>query len=645
MYALLGSLVTSKAYANDGANVFTLEQLQNLTVTSVSKGPERAFEAASAIHVITSEDIRRTGAENVAEALRLAPGLHVAQINSSNWAITSRGFAGSFANKLLVLVDGRSVYTPIFSGVLWDIQDLVMEDIKRIEVIRGPGGTLWGANAVNGVINIITKHASETQGSMVTGHYGTEHLGQSGAARYGAKLDDSTFYRTYAKYMQKGNMELTNGGESNTEWYQYRTGFRLDRDMVGSPNKFNLQGDIYYSDKNRRTQPISLTPVTTQHEDDNSGGNIQGRWTHEFDNGSESLLQVYYDNARRDHILLDRKVDTYDMDFQHTWDVNDRNRLTWGLGYRFIKATINRDSEHFDYNKDKYYDNLYSSFVQNRWEALEDELFITVGSKFEYTDYTEFEVQPSVRASWLPSENQTVWAAISRAVRTPNISERDIKLVVGTSSGTGGLQKLVGSKDFDSEKLTAYEIGYRYRPNSDLVFDTTGFFNDYKKLRALDDFSVVGSDVLIPAVNTGEAEIYGLEFSTTWDATKDWRWVANYTLLSMNIHSDSTSEEDEDISPKNQFSIRSHYNIQSNLEFDNALYYVDNLSTHDVQAYLRFDSRIGWRPEEVPGLELSLVGQNLFNDNHLEFGRSSNTPTDEFIEVGRAVYAKATLNF
>ena len=452
------SLVVQNALAEPESNPGTLsiEQMKNLTITSVSKGPERAFDAASAIFVITAEDIRRSGAESIPEALRLAPGLQVAQVDSNKWAVTSRGFAGIYANKLLVLIDGRSVYTPEFSGVVWDAQDVVMEDIKRIEVIRGPGATLWGANAVNGVINIITKHASETQGKLVSGVYGNNQIGKSETGRYGGKIDDYTYYRVYEKYFDRGDVQRADGANSYTDWSQSRTGFRLDREDNGNDNSFTVQGDAYYSEKHRQTVAISLTPREIDHTDSNGGGNILGRFTHKYQNGSESVLQLYFDNASRDHILFNRSINTYDADFQHTWDINNSNRLTWGLGYRFVEADILAESVQFDFGQNSYYQNLYSSFIQDRYEVVNNKVFLTLGSKFEHNDYTGFEVQPSARLSWLPTENQTLWTAVSKAVRTPNIGERDISLVVGTSPSTGGLQKVVGNDQFDSEKLVAY---------------------------------------------------------------------------------------------------------------------------------------------------------------------------------------------
>ncbi len=623
--------------------LFSLEDLKNLRITSVSKKSERAFDAPAAIQVITNEDMRRAGVTNVAEALRLASGLHVAQIDSNKWAVASRGFNAQLGEKILVLIDGRSVYEPTFSGVLWDIQDLVMEDLKRIEVIKGPGASLWGANAVNGVINIITKHSSETQGALVGTTYGNDHVGFTKVGRYGGKIDENSYYRLYAKQVSKGATTRIDGQSSGDAWEQYRTGFRADFDGTGA-DKLTLQGDVYFTEKDRRTVPISLTPVENNQKDNNNGGNLLARVTKKMNDGSESVFQAYYDLVRRDHVLLERTVHTVDLDFQNTRDLNDRNEFISGLGTRYMLSSI-EGTEHHEFPSDKYSHYFYSGFMQNKYAVIPQELYLTLGSKLEFNNYTGFEFQPNARVSWHPTESQTAWAAVSRAVRTPSTGENFISLVVGTSTNTGGLQKNLGNQEIQSEDLLAYEVGYRIRPNADTLLDVAAFYNDYTNLRSLELSSVrvSGTDVLIPIANSGRADIYGFEVTGKWDVNRDWRLSSGYSFVVMDLDVDRQTDREEGRVPKNQVNLRSHYNFSPALELDNILYFTDNLPAFSIQSYARFDTQLTWRPDGLDGLELNLVGQNLLDDRHQEFSKPSNTALAS--EIGRTVYAKATWKF
>lgn len=639
--AVAGSFLYPQAYAADtfkSISNLSLDQLRNLKVTSVSKKEERAFDAAAAIYVITDKDIKSSGVTSIPEALRMVPGLEVARVNSHSWAITSRGFAGGFANKLLVLIDGRSVYTPLFAGVIWDVQDTMMDDIKRIEVIRGPGGTLWGANAVNGIINIITKSASETQGGLARITYGTGHIGHEESARYGAKTKNNIYYRTYAKYFDRGHTDKLNGSSNNDSWSTFRTGFRTDWGNGGTDN-ITVQGDWYASDKNGLQTPIALTSQEVVHSDNGGGGNIMAKWNHEHENNSESLFQIYYDNIRRDSLLLEQSRDTIDLDYQHTWDWNDRNELVWGGGYRFFKTSL-EGSTQFTFSPEERYDKLYSAFIQNKYALLPNELFFTLGSKFEHNSFSGFEYQPSARLTWLPNAENTVWAAVSRAVRSPSIGNADSNLIIGLS-GFGGFQRAVGNRQYGSEELVAYEAGYRTRINKDLSVDIATFYNDYDNLLSLEPVSVSGTDLLIPIANKGEARTYGFEISTTYNATDNWRLIGSYNLLQMDLDIDTLgSENDDGKSPKNQFKLRSQWNITDNVELDNSIYYVDNLNKINIPGYVKLDTRVGWKPHK--GLELSLVGQNLLDDKHQEFSAPLHSSASE---IGRVVYATAAIKF
>lgn len=397
----------------------SLEDLMNLEVTSVSKKEQKLSQTAAAIYVVTQEDIRRSGATSIPEVLRMVPGLQVARLSGSKWAITSRGFNGRFANKMLVLVDGRSVYTPTFSGVFWDVQDLLLEDVERIEVIRGPGGTLWGANAVNGVINIITKPAKETQGGFLTAGSGSEERG-FGGFRYGGKLGRDIAYRLYSKYFNRSNLADMSGRNSPGGWDILRGGFRMD--WKGTErDSLTLQGDIYNGHiRERNSSIVSLVPPfrrTLDSQTGVSGGNVMALWNRTFAGGSAMRLQMYYDRTRHEDssaVITSRGeiVDSSDLDFQHRFALGKRQDIVWGIGYRFTSDSVqNTFSVAFDPNHRATH--LFSTFVQDEIFIVKDRLRLTVGSKFEHNDYTGFEAQPSLRLLWTPNDRHTFWGAIS----------------------------------------------------------------------------------------------------------------------------------------------------------------------------------------------------------------------------------------
>lgn len=646
---LLGSIVLVFCFVvNDYANAanldinnISLEQLRNLKVTSVSKKEERIFDAPASIFVVTDNDIKRSGATNIAEVLRMVPGLQVAQMKSSKWAISSRGFAGEFANKLLVLIDGRSVYNPLFSGVFWDIQDTMIEDIKRIEVIKGPGGTLWGANAVNGVINIITKDAAESQDGLISARYGNKQTGSEVAARYGYKIKDNVYVRTYAKTSEMGDTDKSNSSLSNGDsWNSSRTGFKMDiHDKNKITDEITVQGDIYYQNKDSTQTPVSVALKEVFREDSATGFNILSKLKHKHENNSESTLQAYFDNNRRDSLLLEQKIDIFDVDYQNSLALNSRNDLIWGAGFRFFKTKL-EDSEQFSFNPDNSADNTYSSFIQNKYALIPSKVFLTLGSKFEHNSFTGFEYQPNARISWLPNSENTLWGAVSKAVRTPNIAEQNITLARDIS-GFGGLKKIRGNNNIDSEELISYEIGYRTRINKDFGADFAGFYNDYSRLISLEKPMKVGSDILIPIANKGEGQVYGFEASSSFNLNNSWRIIASYEWLQMLLDVDKYgSNNDSSKSPQNQVKLRSQFDITDSIEFDNSLYYVDELDKVNVDEYIRFDSKINWKIKK--GAELSFVVQNLFDSKHNEF----DAPLHSYgSDISRSFYSRITLKF
>ena len=627
----------------------SIEDLMNLEVTTVSKKAQKRSDTAAAVFVITQSDIQRSGAASIPEALRMVPGVEVARIDASKWAITVRGFNGRFANKLLVLMDGRALYTPAFSGVFWLMQDTLLEDIDRIEVIRGPGASLWGANAVNGVINIITKKADDSQGTYLTTGGGTEERFFAGV-RYGGRLDDNLFYRMYAKYFDRDNAVDADGDKTADHWDGLRGGFRMDWEATGH-DTMTLQGDIFDGQDGETITTSSLNPpysITSDEENGYFGGNLLGRWMHRFSSTSETVLQLYYDRLERTSEILDVYQNTFDIDFQHRFQLGTRNQMMWGFGYRFVRDDFNNsfstsiipDSRDLD---------LVSAFVQDEIQLIPDRLGLILGSKFEHNDFTGFEVQPSGRLVWKPVEKQTLWGAISRAVRTPSRGEHgtfiNSRVIPPDGLYPGSPAQpvtLVGNGDFDSETLIAYELGYRIQPTSRLSLDVATFYNVYDNLRTIEPTGLFSAT----AGNEMEGDTYGVELAADFQPLNWWRLQLSYSFLEMNLSLkdaslDTTSESAEGESPQNKVSIRSMMDLPHNLELDIWFRYVDNLPTQRLDDYTTLDVRFAWKP--LKWLELAVVGQNLLADHHPEFKPEliDTSPT----EVQKSVYGSVTCRF
>jgi iron complex outermembrane recepter protein len=616
----------------------SLEDLMNMQVTSVSKRPEKVADAAAAVFVITPEDIRRSGATSIPDALRMVPGLEVAQIDQNKWAIGSRGFNGRFDNKLLVLIDGRSVYTPLFSGVYWNVQDVVLEDVDRIEVIRGPGATLWGANAVDGVINIITKSAKATQGGLVSAGAGSQEA-TAETVRYGAKVKDSTYYRVYGKYYDWYPSIDTAGATASDGWHALRGGFRVDSNAT-TRDSITVQGDIYHDNFGETVTVPSLTPPTFSSTYPNSGfetgGDLLGRWNHSFSSRSSTSLQMYYDrtNIADPSVFADHES-VYDIDFQHDIHLGESQELVWGLGYRSIQDT-NSSSFTVSLQPDHSSLNQYSAFVQDEVSLLSNRMHITLGSKFEHNPFTGFEFEPNVRVSGTVTKNQSVWAAVSRAVRTPALTEEGLRLTEavippGTppfNSPLPVIAAVFGNPQFRSEDLMAYELGYRVQATSSFSADIAAFYNNYSNLRIAQpgtpfvEGSPIPTDLVVPFVasNNMSGGTYGIEPYAEWRVLPKWRLLGAYTYLQMNIHKDqviSTPDDTDGRSPKHQFYFRSSLDLPKHLEQDLMLRYVDKLPGLNIPSYYSLDLHIGWKP--VSQVQLSFGAQDLLNSQHLEF--------------------------
>ena len=641
----------------------SLDELMNLEVTSVSKEPQKLLQAAAAIQVITNEDIRRSGATSIPEALRLADNLEVAQINSHDWAISARGFNANLANKLLVLIDGRAVYTPLYGGVLWNVQDYLLEDIDRIEVISGPGGTLWGANAVNGVINIITKAARDTQGLYAQAAGGKELQDLTGV-RYGGQLAPDVYLRIYGKYFDRG-AELTSAGSSaDDSWHMGRAGFRMDAEPSGQ-NRLTLQGDFY----------SGIEDFAAAGDGGLSGGNVLSRWTHTISADASMSLQFYYDHTHIEQpyaasppapfysgfpaASLTDDLDTYDLDFQYHFTWGERQKLVWGLGYRATHE-VDEDLAIVRFLPPVLDQSLYSGFAQDEM-MLSRDVYLTIGTKLEHNDYTGFEVQPSARLQWNLDPQQLLWAAVSRAVRSPSRYDRDLVVPTGLINAPPPYQfpadYLKGSSDFVSETLIAYEIGYRAEIGPRLSTAISTFYNDYSDLRSATATPATALYVFpypIYFQNNLEGETHGLELTATYQIREWWRLRAGYDLLQEHIHVkpgqvDVTDASNETADPQQQFALRSSMDMPRNIALDAALRWVDTLHINDgptggpvvgiVPSYFELDSRLAWHP--TPRLELSIVGQNLLHDHHIEYGFPS--PTRE--EIERSVFGRITWGY
>lgn len=580
----------------------SFEELMNIEVTSVSKAPEKLTEVASAIQVVTRDDIYRSTSTSLPEALRLASNLQVAKPNSHDWAISARGFNATplrnntLSNKLLVMIDGRSVYTPLFGGVFWDVQNVLLEDIDRVEVVSGPGGTLWGANAVNGVINVMTKSARETQGLYVSASSGTfleNHL----AARFGARIDTNLYLRVYGQHFNQGSMKLGNGNDARDNWQLNQAGFRLDY-YPSAKDYLTVHGDVYGGTEE---SPVNSTQ---------NGQNLTSRWVHSFNENSELTLQAYVDRTWKNISTsgLRDLLNTYDVDVQHRFRFDAHNRILYGFGYRFMyDQTTNA------FNPLNKHLNLINTFIQDQISLIPRKLEFTVGTKLLYNDYSGLEFQPSARVAWTPTQRHTLWAAISRSVRTP--SRFETELAPTAALGTPG---------FTSEKVVAYEIGYRTKIADAVALSLATFYNRYTDLRSFNNNPSAPPTLIF--ANDQSANSWGFEFSANAVLKNWWRIRTGYTYIDKeftynNPNVLATSSYIEALDPKHQVMLQSIMNIGSHLQWDVTARHVGDIKSIltvgvGVVSYTTFDVRLAWEGKKIT---YSLQGQNLAAADHTEF--------------------------
>lgn len=650
-------LLSATGLAARGQDIssMNIEQLLQVEVTSVTKTSEPLARSAAAVYVITQEDIRRSGATDIPDLLRMVPGLDVARVNGSSWAISSRGFNEQVANKLLVLIDGRTVYSPLFSGVFWDAQEIPLELIDRIEVIRGPGATMWGANAVNGVINIITKKASEAQGTLISGGGGTYEQG-FGFAQFGGKFGSDSHYRIFTGDFNRGALLSPSGQSGRDAWDAYRIGFRADG-RLSDNDSLTLEGDGYMGSEGEMVNTItSISPPANQtlnFNEDFAGWDILSRWTHTSSPGSETSLQVYFDRTNREDPTYSEGRSTVDIDFQHHIGWGDRQDIVWGAGYRRTSDNI-LGSLRVSFNPASEANQLFSWFAQDEIAISPDHWYLTTGVKLEHNDFSGFGVQPSARIAWLANNKNMFWASVSRALRTP---ARDVQVRFNEMAlpGPGGVSILVaaiGVQQLD-ETLLATETGFRTELNPRTSLDLAAFYNSYGDLASGELGNLFPEQNpapphLVAPIYGGNAlhgETHGIEFAANWLLTHHWTISPGYSYEQIHIYKTATSTDTTSIgsiegsSPREQAQLRSHLEINRQLKWDASAYFVGRLT--GIPSYTRLDSGVTWQP--LKQFSLSFIGQNLLKGQHLEFNNSEEIVNSSLVK--RSAYAKFSLQF
>ncbi|TRW94898.1 TonB-dependent receptor [Candidatus Methylobacter oryzae] len=640
----------------------SLEQVMALSITtSVSKKEQNVKDSAAAVFVISAEDIRRSGATNIPEALRMAPGLQVARVNASQWAVTIRGLNDRAANKLLVLMDGRTLFFPGFSGTLWETLDMLMENIERIEVIRGPGATLWGANAVNGVINIISKNAKKTQGTQLSIAGGDEQV--FGSARYGFQIDAHSFGRIHAQGKKHDSYRNTNGTDAYDGWDAQQGGVQLDL-SDGDDDAVKIQSNFSRGRfDNQQTAPRLTAPYfpAVRSQQDSNMFSLLSRWDKTLSADSSFSLQAYYDYQQHE-FYLPSTFHQFDLDSQYRLKLFDRHDLILGGGYRFIQDQFNNNAI-FQFSPGSLDYKLYNGFIQDEITLVPEKLKFILGTKLEHNDFSGLQFLPNTRLIWSPDNNHSVWTALSKAGTTPARSKEEMDIwltTVPASAQTGNMPvKVFGQSSFmrdryKSEEVIAYELGYRFQ-TSKVSADLALFYNDYSRLPFIISAgspSVTVSESGIPyilqpvsLINDVRGYTYGSELSGAWQATDYWKLNLTYGFLEERYKTSSGNLNRPVYgTPQNQFSLRSSFDILSNLELDFWLRYVDKLADvgeKPVSDYTSLNLRLAYRP--VRNLELSVVGDNLI-EPHVEFNPDIQLGDYQQTLLSRHFYLKAKLD-
>ena len=632
---------TASATTAERLKSLSLEELSRIEVVSPSKQPMPAFQSPVAIYVVTGEDIRRSGASTIPEALRLAPGVEVSRIDSSRWSVGIRGFGTQLSRSVLVLIDGRSVYTTFFAGTYWDVQDTLLEDIDRIEVIRGPGGTVWGPNAVNGVINIITRHTRETQGTFVSAGSGNLEQGFLNF-RYGGERGTDFSYRVYAKAFDRGP-EFHSDGDNFDDWRGARTGFRMDWGAPGKRDSFLLEGDLYSQEDGDRASVSSYVPASTRVVDENaalSGGNLTARWSRRLAGGGDIQVQGYYDRTNRREPNLGETRDTFDVDLSGRMPARGGHEILYGLGARASIGRFTEVANGLTFDPLRRTDYLLSGFLQDNVKLVANRLMLVAGTKVLRTNFTGLELEPSVRLMWTPSSSQTVWAAFTHAVRTPSRVEEDFYLssYLGLNGGAEFFARFGPNRHFAPEQLNGYELGYRTLVSKSLYLDFAGYYNHYHNLFSQDLAGPIFLETTLPFAAAQQPPAHlllpaqfrndlfgptmGWEVAPEWRPTGFWRLRSSYSYLYINLDKapgtalGGTPAMVAGASPRHEVGVDSSFDV-SRMQVDLLYRYVSALPAQGIPSYSTGGFRAGWRFGNH--LTLSVVGKNLFQPYHFEY--------------------------
>jgi iron complex outermembrane receptor protein len=626
----------------------SLEDLSKLKVTSVSKEPSPAFRSAAAVTVFTRDDIRRSGATNIPDVLRLVPGVEVAQIDGNKWAIGIRGFQGRLSKSMLVLIDGRSVYTPLFAGVYWEMQDVMLESIDRIEVIRGPGGTIWGANAVNGVINIITRRAQETSGALVSAGGGNVEQGFLNAY-YGAG-DEALSYRFSGGGFTRGP-QFHRDGRNFDDWRRVQGGFRLDW-KSSTRDSLNVIGNAYRVVAGSKLGINTYSPPALTNVEDNgnfSGQNILAGWRRALGNGSDLQIRGYYDRTSRDDLNYKEVRQTIDLDFIHHVAL-DRHDVIWGAGMRISPSTYTQTVPTVDFRPHQETYSVYSAFVQDSIALVPNQLTLTLGTKLEHNSYSGFQIQPSLRFSWTPTEHQTLWGAFTHAVRTPSRLEQGFQFTALAVPSLPLFLRLIGDGNFSPEQLNGYELGYRrYLRNAGFISVST-YYNRYGDLLSVEsrppepELSPSPAHLVLPLYfrNGIQAQTAGFEIASLWDLRSWWRLRANYAYLHLDARRKPSSNDASTVgqlegdSPQHTAVVQSFVTLPRSFEMSLTFRYVAAVPDQKVDAYSTGDARIARRLNRQ--LELAAVGRNLLQPSHPEYAGAPGG----LVGIRRSLYLQLT---
>jgi iron complex outermembrane receptor protein len=642
---LLAALAASPAEKGDLTRL-SIDELASLQVETVSRRPESRLEAAGAVHVITEEDIRRSGITALADAVRLSPGVQASRIDADEWALTIRGFASRLSRSVLVTLDGRSLWTPLFAGVNWDEHDTSLLDLDRIEVSRGPNGALFGANALNGVISIVTKGADRTHGGLANLGIGTAE--QTGTLRYGGEPRSGLHYRAWGQYRRRdGTTPAAEDGYDDT-WRIGSGGVRMD--WLRAADTVTVQGDLASGAAGTRVGITSfVAPFSTFVDEDAewSGGNVLGRWRRGLARGGHVTAQAYYDRTSRDEPHYGETRNTFDVDLQHRFGWRGRHELVWGLSARDSRGTF-RGSPTVTLEPERRSDDIAGLFAQDEVRALDGRLRVTAGAKAEWNDYTGWHLEPSGRAAFVIDSRHNLWAAVAQGIRTTSRVERDIVLYQSLNPTRPVFARIAGSDDFRSERATSYEAGYKARFGARLYVDVAGFHSVYDDLATNEAGTPVVEHgtppepprgvIPVTVTNGQEGSASGVETSATFFPRKNWHLQAAHSFLRVNQSpkpgTTDVNESFEGNSPRNQVWVAS-YLTRGKADFDWTYRYIAAIPTHEIDAYSEIDGRVAYRPRR--GLELALVGQNLLHGHHAEFGGG-------FL-MDRAVRARATVEW